>query len=61
MNILFRQPARTARNKSTSELEWLGGEALVAPLPIFRESLSVVREVACDKRHEDVVVDWIAL
>lgn len=60
MTMIFRvrRPARESGAADTlHELEWLGGEALVAPLPIAPRILPrVMQEQRCD----DAAIDWIA-
>ena len=68
MNLLnlealrVRRAAREPGHADTMhELEWLGGEALVAPLPHFAENSEPAPTPRRAPRAEDMCGEWIVL
>ncbi len=58
MTFRVRRPARQRDAADTlHELEWLGGEALVAPLP-FTPATPPRR---CKQRPHEAAIDWIVI
>lgn len=67
MNPLMMKPLRVrraARQPGAAdilhELEWLGGEALVAPLPAYAVANDHPRERSLRQRRDDAGNEWIA-
>lgn len=60
MTFRVRRPARQRDAADTlHELEWLGGEALVAPLPL--DLSRAPRRAAPAYQRADAAADWIAI
>lgn len=67
MNPLMMKPLRVRRAArqpgaadTLHELEWLGGEALVAPLPAFAVPHDRPREQTLSARRDDAGNEWLA-
>ena len=67
MNPLMMKPLRVRRAgrqpgaaDTLHELEWLGGEALVAPLPAFAGVNDHPREGTLPPGRDDGGIEWLA-